>query len=65
MRKFDTSSDVENLPKLFGSSGVRGLVNVDARARSFQKTPSCQELTESAYPWKKDGYSSEHLAPSL
>ena len=29
MGQFDTSGDVESLPKLFGSSGVRGLVNVD------------------------------------
>lgn len=29
MRQFDTSGDVESLSKLFGSSGVRGLVNVD------------------------------------
>jgi phosphoglucosamine mutase len=29
MRQFDTSGDVESLSKLFGSSGVRGLVNID------------------------------------
>jgi len=29
MRQFDTIGDMGNLPKLFGSSGVRGLVNVD------------------------------------
>jgi phosphoglucosamine mutase len=28
MRQFDTSGDVKSLPRLFGSSGVRGLVNV-------------------------------------